>query len=79
MTDNAFSRSPTPHPLGKCDTELKTQVPEQLSDDLKCLASLNDMTVSVYLRDLVTRHLYGDLGAARMVLRTAKGEGGNAP
>jgi hypothetical protein len=34
----SFSRQASPHPLGKCDTELKTQVPEQLRDELTALA-----------------------------------------
>ncbi|HEX5464437.1 MAG TPA: hypothetical protein VFW88_06945 [Burkholderiales bacterium] len=75
----SFSRSPTPHPLGKCDTELKTQVPERLRDELATLATLNGQTVSEYLRDMVTLHLHGYLDVARMAVKRMNGQGENAP
>lgn len=70
------SRQPQPHPLGKCDTELKTQVPERMRDELTALATLRGQTLSEYVRDVFTRHLYGDLGALRMKERSPEGNGG---
>lgn len=63
------------HPLGKCTEELKTQVPEQLKDELTALAVLRKQTPSEYLRDLITVHLYGHLEAVRMVHGGAEGNG----
>lgn len=74
-----LSRQASPHPLGKCDTELKTQVPEQLRDELGALATLNGQTVSEYLRDMVTLHLHGHLDAARMAVRRRNGQGEITP
>ena len=72
-----LSRSPTPHPLGKCDTELKTQVPEQLRDEIAALACLRGQTVSEYIRELLTAHVHGHIGAIRLQQRVAEGEGAN--
>lgn len=72
-----FSRPAYPHPLGKCDTELKTQVPERLRDELATLATLNGQTVSEYLRDIVTLHLYGHMDVARMAVQRRTGQGEN--
>ena len=74
----SLSRQPTPHPLGKCDTEVKTQVPEQLRDELAALAMLRGQTVSEYLREILTLHIRGHLGAIRLQQRVAEVEGDNA-
>lgn len=57
----AWSRSGKSHPLGKCDTELKAMVPEQLKVDFERAAYVlgDNKTPSEYLRDLATSHLYG--------------------
>ena len=71
----SLSRQPSPHPLGKCDTELKTQVPERLRDEIATLATLRGQTVSEYVRELLTAHVHGYLGAIRLQQRVPEGQG----
>lgn len=73
-----LSRQPSPHPLGKCDTELKTQVPEQLRDEVAALATLRGQTVSEYVRELITLHVRGHIGVIRLQQRIPNSEGENA-
>lgn len=71
-----FSRNGSSHPFGKCDTELKTQLPAQLRDELVSLATLRGQTVSEYLREIITLHLHGNLTVVRMMIdRAEHGEG----
>ena len=78
MTDRTlFARGHAMHALGKCTEELKTQVPEQLKNELTALAVLRNQTPSEYLRELIVSHLYGHLEAVRMAHGERKGNGGN--
>lgn len=60
-----FARSATTHPLGKCDTELKTAVPEQMRDEIAALAAIAGKTVAEYIRDELTVHVYGRMSFIR--------------
>ncbi|HET9680333.1 MAG TPA: hypothetical protein VFP95_07225 [Gammaproteobacteria bacterium] len=75
MTDALFSRSGASHPAGKCTEELKTQVPEAIREELTALAVLRRVTLSEYLRELVTVHIHGHLYVARMAQGVDKGNG----
>jgi len=68
-----FARGSSTHPFGKCDTELKTQVPERLKDELTALAVFRGQTPSEYLRDLITVHLHGHLDVARVTQGDSEG------
>jgi len=71
--DNALFSRATSHPLGKCDTELKTAVPESLREEFSALAVLRGQTTAEYLRELVTEHVYGRLHTLRLATRAGRG------
>lgn len=54
----AYSRSGETLPDGKCTTELKTVVPEMVSEDFTALAVMRGKRPAEYLREVVMRHLY---------------------
>ena len=51
--------------FGKCTTELKTSVAEQVHDDFIALAGANGLTKSELLRNLITSYTYGELAILR--------------
>lgn len=66
--NEVFSRSGQSNPLGKCTEELKTQVPEDIREQLHALAALDGLTPSEYLREMIIEHLHGRFGRAQQVL-----------
>lgn len=59
--------------LGKCNTDIKTSVPEEVKEQLTALAVLNGQTLSEYCRDLFITHVYGHVTAIRLQRRIANG------
>ncbi|MDN5880957.1 MAG: hypothetical protein L0H37_01165 [Nitrosospira sp.] len=64
-----MSRSPTPHPLGKCDAEVKVALPEQVRDKVCAMAALDGQTTSEYLRDVICKQLFGEWNMLQMLRR----------
>ncbi|MBL8481003.1 MAG: hypothetical protein JNJ60_02315 [Rhodocyclaceae bacterium] len=59
------SAQPAACPGGKSDTALKVWVPGQLKDGLTALAHLRGLTLSEYVREVLTTHAYGHLPHTR--------------
>lgn len=59
--------------LGKCTTEIKVMVPEELRDAIAGLAAVEGKTISEYCRDLYLSHAFGHLHALRMARHGKKG------
>lgn len=67
-----FSRGANTNPFGKCTEELKTQVPEEIREQLHALAALKGQTPSEYLRNLIIIHLHGHFRHAQQVLHSSR-------
>jgi len=59
------TRSGDSEPYGKCTTELKTSVPEQVHDDFIAIAGANGLSKSELLRNLITSYTNGELAILR--------------
>jgi len=60
-----MSRSGETGQFGKCTTELKTSVPEQVHDDFIALAGATGLSKAELLRNLITSYTYGELATLR--------------
>lgn len=63
MNNTKTSRPANPCQFGKCTNDVKSKVPDIIKEDLVALAG----NESVFVRDLITKHCYGVVGAHRGV------------
>lgn len=71
MTDEPlFSRSGQSNAMGKCTAEVKTFLPDETKEALSAMAVFSGQSLSEYLRDLIMRHVYGELHVLRMQKRS---------
>lgn len=65
-------------PYGKRNERLETVVPLAVKDDFTALERLRRKTVSEYLREVVLRHVYGELAhMQRLIDARAEGDPNN--
>ena len=61
-----FSRAHLPPGFGKCDPDpVRLMLPTEVKEKLAGMAVLHGVTVSEYLREMVLKHLYGELTVIR--------------
>lgn len=68
MTDDGalFSRSGQSNGAGKLTEEVRSLLPPEVKEQLTALAVLSGRTLSEYLRDLLTDHVYGHVHRLRL-------------
>lgn len=59
-------RHATSNGAGKCDTPLKTEVPESVADDFRALAAIHGVPPAELLRRMVLERCYGEVHAIRL-------------
>lgn len=67
--DPRFSRSGQSYPWGKLTAEVRVMLTEEHKEQLTGLAVLHGVSSSEYVRDLVVRHLLGELEVLRIAVR----------
>ena len=80
MSEDEFSRPAVSSPLGKCDQRLDIPVPEALLEGVIGLAALHGMSKAEYARQVLERHVFGELSmlrrmASRGPVRNGSNEG----
>lgn len=75
--DALFSRSGSSTGLGKCTDEVKALVPEEIKSELSGLAAIYGVSLSEYVRDVLTIHTKGAVHVLRLRARIGNGTEGN--
>lgn len=64
-----FALASATSPMGKCTSEFKCSVPDELYQELQFLATANGLPLAAYVRDVLTDHAMGRGHVIRLLIK----------